>query len=405
MPLSAQPARPDAGRVGAGGPMPAGGEPSTPLERSLGDNDWVSDVWSRGRRLVILCLILAGTLLPARDSGPGRQALLYVLSAVVLLGWAMPVWLLPPVARREEVGLVLYGVAGTVLAVAQPNGAAMALPAIACARAGARVPLRWSVGFAVALSVGYLAGRAPELSGMWSWWVLGVPVLFVGCAVGGRARAQNAALTAQAETERARAAALDERARIAREIHDILAHALAALTVQLETADALLDGGRAAQAQESVRRAGKLAREGLTETRRAIGALRGDSVPLPELLSALVASYESNVEGQVSVRTVGQPRPLEPDAVLALYRTAQEALTNAHKHAPGAPIELVLSYDPGLVRLSVENGAAAGSTGALAATGGGYGLAGLRERAELVGGSLQAGPVGDGYRVGVTIPA
>ncbi|HWB35535.1 MAG TPA: histidine kinase, partial [Rugosimonospora sp.] len=307
---------------------------------------------------------------------------------------------------QRLVATLVYGTAGTALAVIQPNGAALVFPAFACVAMGAFRPPKLALGFAGFLSVGYIVGRWPLEHGHQPWWLVLAAALFVLTTLGGRARAVNTRLAEEAERDRARAAALDERARIAREIHDILAHALAALTVQLETADALLDGGRVAQAQDSVRRAGQLAREGLTETRRAIGALRGDTVPLPELVDALVASYKSNVDTSVTVTVTGEPRVLEPDVVLALYRTAQEALTNAQKHAPGAPVDLALRYHPGSVELAVVNGAMpAGTERPLAASGGGYGLAGLRERAELAGGALEAGPVGDGYRVGVTIPA
>src|SRR5690242_3319077 len=115
--------RPDADRVAAGGSArpdarrPAAAEHWPALfAPGFGDNDWVPEVWSRGRRLVILCVILFGTLAPARHLPLREQAVLYALSAAVLLGWAMPAWL-PEAARREEVGLVLYGVAGTALAV------------------------------------------------------------------------------------------------------------------------------------------------------------------------------------------------------------------------------------------------------------------------------------------------
>jgi signal transduction histidine kinase len=387
-----------------------GGQPERVLRGSggawaFGENGRVREVWNRGRSLLVVGGLLAGALAPARYQPLAHQVPLYALAAVVLLGWIGWLGWLPAPVGGTDIGLVVCGVAGTVLALLLPDGPALGVPAIVAVRAGASWQPRPAAGLVAALSIGCIAGRAPVLDGRSPWWLLFAPALLTGCLIAGWARAQNARLAAQAERERARAAALDERARIAREIHDILAHALSALSVQLETADALLDGGRTGQAQESVRRAGQLAREGLAETRRAIGALRGDSVPLPELLDALVAGYRSNVDSAVAVRITGVPRPLEPDAALALYRTAQEALTNAHKHAPGAPVELTLAFGDAQVALSVVNGARLGAVGPLAAAGGGYGLAGLRERAELAGGSLTAGPVGDGYQVGVTIPA
>jgi signal transduction histidine kinase len=197
---------------------------------------------------------------------------------------------------------------------------------------------------------------------------------------------------------------LRERARIAREIHDILAHTLGSMFVQLEAADALLsEGGDADRSRLLLREARRLATEGLEETRRAIAALRTDPVALPAALAALTKG-----NGRVSQRVRGIPRELHPDAGLALYRTAQEALANARKHAPGAPVTVTLAFEDQVVVLRVTNprpDGAGGGPSRLAATGGGYGLPGLRERAELVGGTLRAGPAGDDWVVELRVPA
>jgi signal transduction histidine kinase len=95
---------------------------------------------------------------------------------------------------------------------------------------------------------------------------------------------------------------------------------------------------------------------------------------------------------------------VNPDLALAVYRTAQEAMTNVRKHAPGAPVALTLRYGTGDVELAVASGAPPGTERPLAGSGGGYGLTGLRERAELAGGEFTAGPDGDGWRVDVRIP-
>jgi signal transduction histidine kinase len=197
---------------------------------------------------------------------------------------------------------------------------------------------------------------------------------------------------------------LGERARMAREIHDILAHTLGRLFVQLEAAEAVLcEGGDAGRGRHLVAEARRLAAEGLEETQQAIAAIRRPVV-LPEALAALTTG-----DGQVTQRVTGTPRQLRPDAGLALYRTAQEALTNARKHAPGAPVTMTLSFEDEAAVLRVSNTGPAGWPGrlpsALAATGGGYGLHGLRERAELLGGTLSAGPAGDGWLVELRVPA
>ena len=204
--------------------------------------------------------------------------------------------------------------------------------------------------------------------------------------------------------ERAHAAALAERGRIAREIHDVLAHSLSALTVQLEAADALLVGSRDVErAHNYVNTAQRIAREGLAETRRAIAALREDAPPLRALLKALADSYTAD-GGDAAISMDAEPEGLPTDAALAIYRTAQESLTNVRKHAPGAHVAITLESTAAEVVLNVTNRASDGQS-SLATSGGGYGLTGLHERAKLAGGSLEAGPYNEGWRVRLTVPA
>ena len=221
-----------------------------------------------------------------------------------------------------------------------------------------------------------------------------------------------------AETRRAReaethAAALAERARIARDIHDVLAHSLAAVSVNLQAAEGLLvsetlpaDNPELAKAIECVERAGTLTREGLAAARRAILALREDAAPLLDQLSSLAAQYQAAGDAAINLTVAGQPRPLSDQASQVAYRTAQEGLTNARKHAPGQPVTLALGFEPGQVTVTIENPLPPpDSQGPLAETGAGAGLTGLRERAALAGGTLEAGPVEGIWRVDLTIPA
>jgi signal transduction histidine kinase len=214
---------------------------------------------------------------------------------------------------------------------------------------------------------------------------------------------QTELLLVQAERTRAaeaHTAALTERARIARELHDVLAHSVAALAMQLEAADALLAGGQVDRAHETVLRARELAKNGLTETRRAVSALREDDGPLPVRLQALITAQGPNA----TLRIEGPPRDLPPDADDALYRAVQEGLTNAMKHAPGAGTTVCLSYEQDQVQVSVHNGPAA-RPALLAGTGTGLGLRGMAERAAALGGSTEQGPTPDGWSVRVRIPA
>ena len=208
---------------------------------------------------------------------------------------------------------------------------------------------------------------------------------------------ERAARSAEAE-----AAALAERARIAREIHDVLAHSLSAQLVHLEAARLMLDAGAdREQLRERIVAARRMAQDGLSETRQALSALRGDFAPVGDYLKDLVAQVP---EAGLSVE--GLPRPLPAETGVAVRRTAQEALTNVRKHAPGAACALRLSYLGDTVELEVVNGPTeSGPAPELASAGSGLGLRGMRERAELLGGSLVAGPQADGFRVLLTVPA
>ena len=170
--------------------------------------------------------------------------------------------------------------------------------------------------------------------------------------------------------------------------------------MQLAAADALLgQGTEPEKARELVQRSRALAVEGLEETRRAVHALREDPTPLADQVRNLVELDEAEL------RVSGPARNLPPAAGLAVYRAAQEAMSNARKHAPGAAVRVSLDFGHGCTTLGVANEGSAGAPGALASTGGGYGLAGMRERIEKAGGTFRAGPVGGGFRVEVSVPA
>ena len=191
-------------------------------------------------------------------------------------------------------------------------------------------------------------------------------------------------------------------------MHDVLAHSLSALAIQLELARVLTHRrGADAEITASVDRAHDLATSGLDEARRAIGALRGDELPGPERLQALADAFAEHGTARCELRTQGDPRELPSEARLAVYRTAQEALTNIRKHAVPERVELVLAYEPGGTSLRVQDHGAGVpvAVGAGALPGGGYGLTGMRERAELLGGRLEAGPTDDGFSVHLWLPA
>ena len=212
----------------------------------------------------------------------------------------------------------------------------------------------------------------------------------------------------------AAAAALAERGRIAGELHDVLAHALSGLAIQLQGARKLADAEDASAAlRAAIARSADLAKEGLTQARHAVGALRGDRLPSVTQLPELVDGFRRDTGTNVSLVIEGALRPLPAEADLALYRGAQEALTNIARYAPGATVAVTVRYEPGHTTLTVENGACpspggpaatARDRGPLAGAGGGHGLAAMRARAERAGGTARGGPHGGGWLVELDVP-
>ncbi|GAA0522113.1 hypothetical protein Ade02nite_63480 [Paractinoplanes deccanensis] len=227
--------------------------------------------------------------------------------------------------------------------------------------------------------------------------VIAIVVLFSLHRREHRLRTEERAKTHEAQ---ARAAALDERARIARELHDVLAHSLGALAVQLEVAEAELTEKRDVTAAVTrVRRARSLARDGLTEARSAVAALRADVSPLPRALADLAAAHRADHGVPVSFCTRGSARELGPAAEVALVRTAREALTNAAKHACGVAVDISLEFSGSQARLIIANDSD------ISDPSGGYGLVGARERLALAGGTLEAGAADGVWRVVAEVPA
>ena len=209
----------------------------------------------------------------------------------------------------------------------------------------------------------------------------------------------------QTRAAQAQAATLAERQRLAREMHDVLAHSLSGLVLNLEGARLLARrDGADPQVGEAIDRAQRLARTGLAEARRAIGMLRDEALPGPERLAGLAAEFEGDSGVACTLTVTGQERELGTDGRLTMYRVAQEALTNVRKHARPDRVELRLAYEPAGTRLTIEDFATAADRPP-PGDGTGYGLTGMRERAELLGGALTAGPTGSGFRVELWVPA
>jgi len=327
-------------------------------------------------------------------------------AGVAWLGWMASRGLRAP-RRTTWCFLALLAASGGALAALAPN--AITFMAVAGLGAGIAFEALSALG-AGAIGVVAVAVVAQAVGAPGVLVAEGALSVVVGLMVGA-SRRQYAERTFQAEqllaerdradAERDRAAALAERNRIGREVHDVLAHSLGALSVQLDAADALLENSDdPTKARQLVQQARRLAVQGLEETRQAVHALRDEPVALAEQLASLAA------RDGAELTVTGAPRPLAADAGLALYRAAQEAITNARKHAPGAPVSIRLDFDPQSTTLRVTNGLCptAEATSELRTTGGGFGLQGMRERIELLGGEVVAEPSALGFTVQVAVP-
>ena len=399
-------------------------------------------------RILVLIMVVVTVPLSTPNLGRGGQGIAVAVAlAVAAISWV--VWQFCWSSQRLWVILlVIMGVSGGALAGLSSLSTAVAVGFVVTGSAGARLSLQASLAVTAetiaAFFIAAIASHAPiEAVIGWSTGFLGMWAFgltrraYILRAVEAEESLEQARRAHMAETQ---AAALAERARIAREIHDVLAHALAAVSVNLQAAEGLLDavpdkGPELAKAIECVQRAGALTKEGMAETRHAILALRDDDASAPAGYAAQPARHpeeapdanaasarsgsrltsrlqsladEHGAAGDAAVKftVAGTPRPLTPEEAMAVYRTAQEALTNARKHAPGQPVSITVTYQPDDVTLLISSALPdPGQAGPLARAGTGYGLTGLRERAALTGGTLTAGPEDGQWQVRLRLPA
>jgi signal transduction histidine kinase len=302
--------------------------------------------------------------------------------------------------------------AGVLLAV-QPNGPGFLgmFPAVCAAALRFPEPLSGAVALlagAVAAIGWAISGARPAAVVLNEFGIAAVYLLGTFARRLRQANEQSQELIAELEASRAAqadAAAMAERQRLAREMHDVLAHSLSGLTLNLEGARLLAErDGADPEVQAAIQRAQRLAKSGLQEARRAIGMLRDDALPGPQGLAALAADFEDDSGASCHLEVSGPARDLGSDGQLTLYRVAQEALTNIRKHARPDHVTMCLAYEPAAVRLTIEDVAANGDH-ASRGDGSGYGLTGMRERAALCGGTLTAGPTPTGFRVELWVPA
>ena len=391
----------------------------------------------------VLVLVMVLVTVPLAEPRPGLAGPhgLAITVALVVTAAAWLAWLRSGCRYALMVtSLAVMAAAGGALGGLSPFSPAVAIGCVVTSSAGVRLSTKASLaitaetvaafliaGMATGAPSGVLAGYPAAFIGMWAFGLTRRAYLL-------RAEEAEAALeqARRAHAAENQAAALAERARIAREIHDVLAHSLAAVSVNLQAAEGLLGSlpadsraSEVAKAMECIERAVAFTRDGMTETRRAILALRegsddGDAAaaastaastagPEPTRLVGelrkLSQEYRADGDAPIDFDVTGTPRLVGAEAALTAYRTAQESLTNARKHAPGQPVALGLTFAPAELRVLVVNALpAVGQAGPLAHAGAGYGLTGLRERAALAGGTLTAGPDSGQWRVCLRIP-
>ncbi|MCY1141342.1 histidine kinase [Actinoplanes sp. Pm04-4] len=356
--------------------------------------------------------------LTAPDTAPGPVVLTLVgvQTLLICLRRISPVWCVALMLLLQT-GISAAAPAGTGL-----RGLGLAVAVFTC---GTLLTTRTAITIAVITAVVEIGGYAVlslpppqnpamELTRLAVHLALSV-LLYVGAALLGahltmRRRyaevvAARAAADAEAHQARTEAVLTAERARTARDLHDVAAHHLTSLIVQATLVERLLD-----RDPEAARRHAAAVREEgrntLNNLRQIVGALRDDGTAdahLPDGSGAMIDRLVSGGEAELTVD--GTPGVADPAVELALYRVAQEALTNARDHAPGAPVTVKLAYGKTETTMEIRNGPAVAGTTRRDRGHRGFGLIGMRERAALIGAELEAGPTAEGgWRVRLTVP-
>ena len=369
--------------------------------------------------LVVIAAVALGAI-NGHPAAAGHGTGLGVAGALALFAAALALAVSASFIDRsrpiQTATIVAMAAAGVTLVALQPHGATELAGGAAVWMAVARLPLPLGATLAAATTVGLalaeaLAGgsAAVVLAAILLCALLALVAYFIKQARSSQDTTE--LLLAQLEDAREKqlqAAAVSERGRIASELHDVLAHSLSGAAIQLQGARKLAEREQASpQVRAAIERAAELVREGLTSARQAVGALRGEELPGITQLDTLVANFRQDTNTDVTLTIEGNTRPLPADASLALYRGAQEALTNIARYATGATTTVVLRYGSGHTSLTIEDRLAKRppATAALVGVGGGNGLNGMRERLERAGGHMQAGPTDNGWRVELEVPA
>ncbi len=359
---------------------------SHPVELSAG--------WARWAALAVFTLLVVIALLPMHPSVPVAA----VAAAVAVGAGALLVQQRRPLLAYAAVATAGVAVLGYHMA-SNVGWFAVCLVGTWCALVGARRD-----------AVAFWAGVLVMFAVQWVWfdhdpgwgaWMAGTTLaVLTGLLIRQQIDLVSQLREAQAGlAERTRA---EERNRIGRDLHDVIAHTLTVALLHITSARLAVEHDPD-DAARALAEAERLGRESLDEVRMAVGMLHqhgdgGRTTPLPGVdgLPSLVERFRST-GADVALTVDGDTGRLHATTGLAVYRILQEALTNAIKHAPGSPTSVRLTVDADTVRLAVDTAAEPG-------TGSGLGVVSMRERAESLGGSCQAGPGGRGWLVAATLP-
>jgi signal transduction histidine kinase len=397
----------------------ASGPPRKPLVPALAGRELLG---LAATLTTLACLAAVALVVSHPAHAPGAKLDLAILVCVPLLSlgsrWPLPVLALATAAAATQLAYgetsllvsIVLGVAGYAAAAGLPR------------RSSIRAVLVAATAFGVALAYSALTNRAAQVpAGSIEGFLPLAAGWFIGDSVAARRRyvaglAEQAERERAAEAERERQEVREERVRIARELHDVVAHTLAVITVQAGVGRRLMAKRpeEAGSALESIEMIGRTAQD---ELRVVLGLLRDENAeaaalaPAPRLvdLKELVDTVRTSGT-PVELRTSGADRQLSPSLQLTLYRVVQEALTNVVRHAPQASATVDLEVSATLVRLEVTDDG--GSSGRMtgdqdrrqAIPGTGHGIVGMRERIGAFGGWLVAEPLTRGFRVLAEIP-
>jgi len=356
-------------------------------------------------RVVIWAGIVAWTVDRAPHHLPHRGATLAVMALA-----AVAIHFTADGPRRRRAFTVLLSTAAGLAAMCiAPNGIAEVPVFMAATRLPAAFSgrLLWTIVVVEVIATDTVLYIVTGGSGAVLLAGLGIPLLVQRAIAQQRLVAEHdraQALLAELQVKRdaeLQAAALQERGRIARDMHDLLAHSLAGLSLQLQAARAVAaNEGVGPAVLEPLDKAAALARDGLAEAREAVGALREPGGLGLDAVPALVERHP----GVVELAVVGDPGEVPDDVGHALYRMVQESLTNAARYAPGSPVRVLLEWEPARLCVQVDDDGAAPGRTPLAGQGTGLGLAGMQERLAGFGASLRSGPrPNGGWRVEATV--